>query len=113
MKNFYNVENVEKYSGKQQKYPVEYLNNGCEAYSGININRRSIHNIYRTDNFPSTISKNKMIKKPLVSYTDSKGFQHRSPEIGRVIPRDEIINRIVPYWEVSPIYVFFFWGSLC
>jgi hypothetical protein len=54
-----------------------------------------------SNNIPSKMSDYDSAKKPLVSGTDSRGFQYRSPEIGRVIPQGEIINRIVPYWEVS------------
>src|SRR4051794_27917802 len=111
---------MDNYISKQQNYPVENSNSGYEAYTqGSGNNRRRLHqtdvqsNSYykpqqpNSDIISSTMSEYESAKKPLVSGTDNKGFQYRSPDIGRVIPREEIVNRIVPYWEVSSIYYFF------
>jgi hypothetical protein len=100
----------------QREYPVENSESGYGSTTqGSGNNRHGF--LHQTDvqpnsqqsssdNIPSTMSDYDSAKKPLVSSTDTKGFQYRSPEIGRVIPREEIINRIVPYWEVSSIYHF-------
>ncbi|CAG8525310.1 15369_t:CDS:1, partial [Racocetra fulgida] len=36
-----------------------------------------------------------------VTDRDLNGFQSRTSDIGRVIPQQEILSRVVPFWEVS------------
>ncbi|CAB4382342.1 hypothetical protein RhiirA5_464134 [Rhizophagus irregularis] len=88
---------------QQRNYPK----GGYGAYTEDSYNNRlqtdaqsSSYFQSSSSNVPSKMSEYDSTKKPLVSGTDSKGFQYRSPEIGRVIPQGEIINRIVPYWEL-------------
>lgn len=92
---------------QQRNYPK----GGYGAYTEDSYNNRlqtdaqsSSYFQSSSSNVPSKMSEYDSTKKPLFSGTDSKGFQYRSPEIGRVIPQGEIINRIVPYWEVSKFF---------
>lgn len=99
---------MDKYISKQPNYPVKNSNSGGDYTQDFGNNvGRSLHpgSYYElqqssSENIPSTMSDYESTKKPLVSGTNNKGFQFRSPDIGRVIPQGEILNRIVPYWEL-------------
>ncbi|CAG8677970.1 16305_t:CDS:2, partial [Dentiscutata heterogama] len=52
------------------------------------------------ENLNGTLSEKGSAKIPLVAGKDLNGFQSRTSDIGRVIPQQEILSRIVPFWEL-------------
>ncbi|CAG8648999.1 hypothetical protein C2G38_2253991 [Gigaspora rosea] len=86
---------MSSYVQQRRNYSEDKLS---DVYLGQTQENENMHRSF--ENLSGTLSEKGSATMPLVAGKDLNGFQSRTSDIGRVIPQQEILSRIVPFWEL-------------
>ncbi|CAG8705625.1 20356_t:CDS:2 [Dentiscutata erythropus] len=86
---------MSSYVQQQHNYSEDKLS---DIYLGQTQGNQPLQSSF--ENLNGTLSEKGSAKISLVAGKDLNGFQSRTSDIGRVIPQQEILSRIVPFWEL-------------